>query len=610
MQKLFIKKIEIENFKTIKKLNFIPNTNFNIIIGKNNIGKSTIFEAILLWERCYNLIIQSNKKQFYNLSGTLNQYLSFQDLDFLRIIDDRDLFFSSSNTSKITVTINDGIREFELGISIIKPSTIKNSFFRISTVKQKSFEEFSSYAKEKNKKLDEIIFIYQTRPIANVLQKEPFLNVGKIKKKIENGLSQEVLRNKILTKTPDELRKLEENISYVIEQQISFSALSTNQRKNDEYINLKINGKDIHLQGSGLLQIIEILSTINYIDAPLNVLLVDEPDSHIHSHLQTKLMRYLKSITNNQTFVISHNDSFVNNAEEGEVFYLNDAIKASGYLSHLELKNFDLIKKDLGGIIIGLTKINNAKKIVFVEGDDDAMYIKQLIQKFISLTESDFDIDTLTFYQMRGKDYLQKKVEHVKRVLGQIFTGKTFICVYDKDFCTLANANNFNASLERTMTSPSKALYHNGYCIESVLFSDIDKLSKFLWMLTPDYMIISLKEIKQFVEFYKKLLLSQIKFIGNSENKQLNLKFKGQKKDSRPELQNIEFTDFIVDAGDNLHFYMNKAYIKDFIDKFENTYRIALFDKLEFSDDFYASSLFALYRATCKFNPEIFQKSA
>jgi hypothetical protein len=55
-------------------------------MSKNNIGKSTIFEAILLWEKCYNLLITSNKKQFYKASGSLSQYLSFQDLDFLRII--------------------------------------------------------------------------------------------------------------------------------------------------------------------------------------------------------------------------------------------------------------------------------------------------------------------------------------------------------------------------------------------------------------------------------------------------------------------------------------------------------------------------------------------
>ena len=595
MKKLFIKTIEIENFKTIKKINFTPNSNFNIIIGKNNIGKSTIFEAILLWERCYNLIIQTNKKEFYDLSSATSQYLTFQDLNFLRIVDDRDLFFTRSNTSKITVNISDGTDNFSLGVSIKKPSTIKNSFFRIGILKQVNFKKFSEYAKSKNTKLDEIIFIYQTRPIANVLQKEPFLNQGKIKNKIENGLSQEVLRNKILTKTNDELIILENDISKVIDQQVKFSKITPNQKKNDEYINLKINDKDIHLQGSGLLQIIEILSTINYIEAPLNILLVDEPDSHIHSNLQNKLMAYLKSISNNQTFVISHNDSFVNDATEGEIFYLNDDTKDNGILTHLEKDKFDLIKNDLGGIIIGLTKINNAKNIVFVEGDDDIEYLQLLLEKYIEIKNLDFNSNQVTFLHLRGKDYLEKKVENVKRVVGQIFQGKIFSCIYDKDFSTIQNANNLNSSLQRKMGKASKAVYHDGYCIESGLFSDTSKLSNFLWKSTPHGLIISLKEITLFVENYKKILVSQLKTIGNEEYKKLHEKFKGQKKDSRPELKGIEFTDFVECSDNNLQYYMNKSYIKDFICCIERSYSFSYFEKLEDSDEFYSSSLFNLY---------------
>lgn len=607
MQKLFIKTIEIENFKTIKKLKFIPNSNFNIIIGKNNIGKSTIFEAILLWEKCYNLIIQSNRKDFYNLSATASQYLAFQDLNFLRIVDDRDLFFTSSNTSKITVNISDGTNEFPLGVSIAKPPTIKNSFYRISTLKQKSFKEFSTYAKENSSKLDEIIFIYQTRPIANVLQKEPFLNEGKIKNKIENGLSQEVLRNKIIAKTPEELTTLEENISNVIEQSIKFSKITPSQKKNDEYINLKINDKDIHLQGSGLLQIIEILSTINYIEAPLNVLLVDEPDSHIHSNLQNKLMAYLKSILNNQTFVISHNDSFVNDATEGEIFYLNDEIKDIGNLIHLEKNKFDLIKNDLGGIIIGLTKINNAENIIFVEGDDDINYLTLLLEKYLLIFNINYNTKKLTFYHLRGKDYIEKKVENVKRVVGQIFKGKKFSCIYDKDFSTIESANALNTSLERTMgVATSKAMYHNGYCIESVLFSDITKLCNFLWKATPDYVIISLAEITMFVKYYEKILIQQIQKIGTEEYKQLNEKFKGQKKESRPELQNTEFADFIENANDNLQYFMNKSHIKDFIIRIENSYSFSYFNKEEENDEFYVSALFNLYVNSIKTSDDFY----
>ncbi|WP_227549298.1 AAA family ATPase [Acinetobacter baumannii] len=59
---LSISEIFIKNFKGIKELRYYPHEDFNIIIGENNIGKSTIFEAIQLWEKCYTSFIQSNLK--------------------------------------------------------------------------------------------------------------------------------------------------------------------------------------------------------------------------------------------------------------------------------------------------------------------------------------------------------------------------------------------------------------------------------------------------------------------------------------------------------------------------------------------------------------------
>lgn len=47
-----IKKITIKNFKSIENLEIVCNENFNVIIGENNIGKTTIFEAIHLWKIC------------------------------------------------------------------------------------------------------------------------------------------------------------------------------------------------------------------------------------------------------------------------------------------------------------------------------------------------------------------------------------------------------------------------------------------------------------------------------------------------------------------------------------------------------------------------------
>ncbi|MEZ9706973.1 AAA family ATPase, partial [Vibrio breoganii] len=136
---------------------------------------------------------------------------------------------------------------------------------------------------------------------------------------------------------------------------------------------------DLHLQGSGFLQVAEIFSTITYVDAPLSILLVDEPDSHIHTTLQKALIEKLKSIETSQIFVISHNDNFVGEAREGELYYLNTSAKNDGVLKYVEINKFDMIKKELGGTILALEKMNHCQRIGFVEGDDDIKYISSLV---------------------------------------------------------------------------------------------------------------------------------------------------------------------------------------------------------------------------------------
>lgn len=62
-----VKYIQLKNFKGFENINIVLNSKTNIIIGENNIGKSSLFEAILLWKKCFDNIIQSNKTSFYKI---------------------------------------------------------------------------------------------------------------------------------------------------------------------------------------------------------------------------------------------------------------------------------------------------------------------------------------------------------------------------------------------------------------------------------------------------------------------------------------------------------------------------------------------------------------
>lgn len=452
---MYIKQIKISNFKSFKEIKFDCNANFNVIIGENNIGKSTLFEALLLWEYTFKKIITS-KNHFFKADGK-NSYISFSELNFIRLINDTDLFFESPNICRISLIICTELnRDFILTFEISKPKSISNSYLRFKTINHREFENFSNYLRSKRIALDRVLFIYQTKPVSNILSHEPFMNKGQIIKKISLGKSGEVLRNKIINKKGSKRESIERQISNVLGYPVNFNCVNEGKFENDEFITLKVNNKDIHLQGSGFLQITEIFSTVEYLENAINILLIDEPDSHIHSKLQHELLLELRKISNTQTYVISHNDNFVNEINANELFYLNQESKDNGTIIKLDFTNFDNVKKDLGGTIMALDKLNFCDRICFVEGDDDITYIEKLKNKILEINPNFVVNYKVTFSYLRGKDNLLSKIEYNKRFLTQIFRDKIYYVVFDKDFSTTVKTDDLKSRLVQKLGANSK----------------------------------------------------------------------------------------------------------------------------------------------------------
>ncbi|WP_291047632.1 ATP-dependent nuclease [Empedobacter sp. UBA1574] len=595
---MFISKIFIKNFKCIKELSIYPNEKFNVIIGENNQGKTTIFEALQTWYRCYQLYIRPNKTDFY--VGN-NLYLPYKDLNFLRLAKDTDLYNSTPNEALIGLTIVDtdisGSQvQFDLQFKINRPQSISNAYLRVLKYNNQQFLSFSTHLKTKNIKLDEAIFLYQTSPIAQVLAQEPFMNEGQVRKKIMRGKSQEVLRNKILLHR--DLQQLEHQVSNVLGSEIKFKILNKNQKNKDEYINLQVLNQtkqfDLHLQGSGLIQISEIFATVDYLDSKLNILLIDEPDSHIHLALQKRLITNLKALSHNQSFIISHNDSFVNETDDGELFYLSQDTKLSKELKHIE--DGDLIKKDFGSPILTLERLNNSDNIIFVEGKDDKKYITKILEKFV---ESDIitnksEIKKCYYFHIRGKDNLGTKLEHNKRTLSQLFNDKKYVVVTDKDFTSIQKSNELNNTIKSKLGSTSESLCHDGYCIESTLFSDLNKLHQYLSFVTT----LEIATIESNSYTILDNIINETKNVTSTRYQKLEQQFNSQK-NNRPELSTTNLSEIIVDSTGNrdaIKYLMNKKTIREYVTSLEDSCNVTIIpNSTHLSDEDFCITLFLDY---------------
>lgn len=124
---MYISKIKIKNFKCFNEIEVEFDPNFNLIIGQNNSGKSTIFDALRLWQLAFQKFLKdrTNNKQssFYAY-----QYSSFTigDIAFLRIQDFRNLYKKTNiKDFEISLTVSNGIVETVLLLFSLEQQKIK-----------------------------------------------------------------------------------------------------------------------------------------------------------------------------------------------------------------------------------------------------------------------------------------------------------------------------------------------------------------------------------------------------------------------------------------------------------------------------------------------------
>ncbi|MFC2014928.1 ATP-dependent endonuclease [Chloroflexota bacterium] len=117
----------------------------------------------------------------------------------------------------------------------------------------------------------------------------------------------------------------------------------------------------------------------------IEVVLIEEPESHLHPEFQKRLLMYLNRETEKQFFISTHSNIFLNNALIDKVYFtacdtnvtVSDETTRSSILNDLGYSVSDNLVSDL---------------VIFVEGPNDVPVIEELLLKF-GLAQQ-FDIKT------------------------------------------------------------------------------------------------------------------------------------------------------------------------------------------------------------------------
>jgi AAA15 family ATPase/GTPase len=503
---MYISQFKVANFKLFQDVEIHFNPAVNIITGVNNSGKTTLLQALSLWHECFIRLIRvagrattNYRKNDWVLGNTQEKYFAFDRINSVFSPNFEDIFFQRDPKQKITLgaTITQDQQEIEICFQI-------GGFSQNYAIELVGFRDFNfGYFNEFFQNLPTPFGFFYTSPTATIQQSERFSTVPQITESIVNRESASVIRNRLylLYRSLNSALFSEflETLSFVLyngQQQIAIANHSDIQKHSTVIFTFKHQDreveKDIALLGSGTLQIIEILLNLYKSESKdLTLILLDEPDSHIHRDIQGRLLTVLTRFsTDNQIFLTTHNEALIRSATPADLFHLDGA--ATGKYTSLNINLVDVnprfsgiypspvnpVISALGGNVNGLDFVNalEADRLLLVEGVDDAQAIDILLKQRLGPSPR------YVYWVLGGVSEVWDRIQHYKTVFSTIKNDRTLwqksVLLIDRDFLNdphqAALAEQFQQRLDL------KAQVWSAYTIESTLFTDLPRLARLL----------------------------------------------------------------------------------------------------------------------------------
>jgi len=294
-----IRSIRINRFKSIDEIE-LPLGAINILIGSNNSGKSSIQQAIQFSVSIAQTAKQQNSRW---VRGRCPSSLSSESLIYSPLRDIEAL----APGGNLQTPIEHAIKVTFVGDEVTSVTIKKGKNRNITTsiegrVLGESLQDIESP------------FSIIVPGLAGIPASEEFRPPSVVRKAAAKGDSNSVFRNVLLLLSEDSFawRSFKDKFNTVFPDHDVNVSFNPNV---DEYIDARVvfDGASLPIDscGTGILQAIQILAYY-YLYRP-NLLILDEPDSHLHPNNQrilAKLLEDLSSETGCQLMVSTHSRHF------------------------------------------------------------------------------------------------------------------------------------------------------------------------------------------------------------------------------------------------------------------------------------------------------------
>ena len=418
--------LQIRNFKGIHDLSvdFEPIT---LLVGANNSGKSTVLQAIRLFFYCIEKCGVLRGRKFI----LKKQVMPFSSFGLIPAHNIRELVTNG-------ITPNNRNRGIYMKGKLYSGQsfdfTIYSAFSTLLVIQPKD-----SSPKDMTK---EDFDFASRQPLyvpgfSGVVPKELLSINQRIEELLGSGHHNEVLRNLILRLGTDNLTALSSLLGS--EFSVKFQGVQDDPDKVEFLKAVYREGSlriplDIVSAGSGFLQVLQILT--HALQSPSPVLLLDEPDAHMHTQLQEhfiNLLRTFASAHKMQIIMASHSETFSRTMELSEIRLIDRKTDRCGKFSDPIIMRADLNSHGVWPDEQALTEALRIKRILLCESEPDSQLLSCLASNYApdwSKVEKQYQVITTE----GANDNIVARMQVVVEILNKLLNGGVHVAyLRDRD---------------------------------------------------------------------------------------------------------------------------------------------------------------------------------
>lgn len=330
--------LTLRNFKSIEEQTY-EFAQFDLLVGRNNSGKSTILQALAIWQFCVDEFRRANRRGTTGRQVVLPNFTALPvpefnllwrektDRRYTKIDGSRTQAFILIEIDVTWITDTPEPRQCSFGVKLrySSPQTI----YAIPSEGWEHFRELEAQPNLQNSLLPIVAYV---PPFSGLEPNEEWRDDGPLRRQVGKAQPGSVLRN-LLLRVREENQKDWSEIQRVMKQWFSVDLRDPKYERGIDtqiFCEYKQGDKsyDIISGGSGFHQTLTLLAFF-YGYKPTTILL-DEPDAHLHVNLQREILDYFKNQKalqrNTQFLIATHAEEFIQGVDVRQIISLLDKV--------------------------------------------------------------------------------------------------------------------------------------------------------------------------------------------------------------------------------------------------------------------------------------------